>query len=122
MAKTYLNILLCRPSDPEDELDFVDRNPAWEDPLDLSGMPNQPGNLEKESDDSKLQKAFAAIANAGGGVMATTNDSIATKRWKNAYLQLKKLLVIQSQDVIIRDDLPRKHRSYIISVQDINCV
>lgn len=122
MAKTYLHLLLCRPSDPEDEPDFVDRNPAWEDSLDLSGMPDQPGNLQKESDESKLQKAFAAIANAGGGVMVTTNDSIATKRWKNAYLKLKKLLVIQSQDVIIPDDLLIKHKFNKLSVQDINCM
>jgi len=50
---------------------------------------------EQESEEGKLQKAFEAMANADGGVFVTKHHTIAQKRWKNAYLTLKRLLVFE---------------------------
>jgi hypothetical protein len=36
------------------------------------------------------------MANASGGIVIYDSDSIATKRWKNAFLTIKKLLVFSS--------------------------
>lgn len=83
-----------KTEDPEDEPGFLERNPTWEDSLEPTNI-IETINEEQETEHGKLQKAFEAMANADGGVYITPHDSIAQKRWKNAYLTLKRLLVFE---------------------------
>lgn len=81
-----------KAEDPEDEPGFLERNPTWEDSLEPTNL-NETKKEEQETEHGKLQRAFAAMANADGGVTITKHTTVAAKRWKNAYLTLKRLLV-----------------------------
>jgi hypothetical protein len=83
-----------RSQDPEDDPNFSTMNPTWEDSLD-EGIVDEQGKLESNAkvQQAKLQNALNAIANANSGIFIGINDSIAARRWKNAYLTIKKLLV-----------------------------
>ncbi len=86
-----------RSQDPEDDPNFSKMNPSWEDSLEQNAIEGQ-GQLESNANlqQVKLQNALDTMANASGGIVIYDSDSIATKRWKNAFLTIKKLLVFSS--------------------------
>lgn len=90
-----------KTEDPEDEPDFLERNPTWEDSLEPINIHETIIKEEQETEQGKLQKAFEAMANADGGVYISVHDNIARKRWKNAYLTLKRLLVFECRFLFI---------------------
>lgn len=91
MIKFFLKIS-AKVEDPEDEPGFLERNPTWEDTLEPVSI-GETIKEEQETEQGKLLKAFEAMANADGGVYVGAHHSIAQRRWKNAYLTLKRLLV-----------------------------
>jgi len=86
-----------RSQDPEDDPNFSKMNPSWEDSLEQNAIEGQ-GQVESNASlqQVKLQHALDIMANASGGIVIYGSDSIATKRWKNAFLTIKKLLVFSS--------------------------
>ncbi|KAG0620088.1 hypothetical protein M758_4G188400, partial [Ceratodon purpureus] len=89
-----MTIISTKTEDPEDEPGFLERNPTWEDTLEPINI-GETIKEEQETEQNKLQKAFEAMANADGGVFVGAHHSIAQKRWKNAYLTLKRLLALR---------------------------
>ncbi|XP_024517727.1 uncharacterized protein LOC112341586 [Selaginella moellendorffii] len=75
--------LIQRDNDPEEDPDFIARNPRWEDRLPPIG-----GALKPEE-----EKTAALLAALGDLPRAT--DSLPRKNWKKAYKAVKRMLVVR---------------------------
>ncbi|XP_024533650.1 uncharacterized protein LOC112347258 [Selaginella moellendorffii] len=73
--------LIQRDNDPEEDPDFIARNPRWEDRLPPIG-----GALKPEE-----EKTAALLAALGDLPRAT--DSLPRKNWKKAYKAVKRMLL-----------------------------
>ncbi|KAJ7564574.1 hypothetical protein O6H91_02G023500 [Diphasiastrum complanatum] len=89
--------------DPEEEPDFAERNPTWEDALPpIHGVTEDleiPSLRAGPSQISSFPAALLPFAEILTGISINPSDSHAKQRWKNAYSSVKKELIMKKQNM-----------------------